>query len=303
MIVANLIVSDKDEPFLPCALASIEDVADYLVINENSGNEGNPNLEVIEKCALSRQSKIRLVRTTFNGFGNARNICLKETSELASTKGWSNVFILNIDSDEVHTTCLSEIKNALLPKVPDGVDCLDGYYYQFVMSYDYLYSIERRHNMLFRLQEGLFWEGEVHEKLQGCAGDKIPIPYLYFHYGYMREIPTLREKLIMYEKMCRNEKNVRLLEEEKHDTFLDWQARFFFPFRRSHPECMGELIKRERMRRAGDFERMEAVMRREHKNLMKMLASRKRELVFYALQSLRKAQMMVRECLWTRSGK
>lgn len=298
MIIANMIISDRDEPYLPWVLLSIEEIADFLIVNDNSGKKGNPNLEIIKQSSFYKKSKVHIVRTVFNGFGEARTICLNETARLGELYGWTGEWILNMDSDEVHLPYLQRIKRFVLPKVPKSVGYLEGYYFQMVMSYDYVYSIERRHNMLFRFIKGMRWEGEVHEQLKGGKGKRVPLPYIYFHYGYVRDVTVLREKLTWYEQLAGNIKNVRLLDERK-DSFLDWQAKSLFPLTIPHPECIRGFIRQEKVRRGQDFRRMEDLMRIEQRNIFRKLAAIKRQFLFEALHTVRKGEMFARELIWS----
>jgi hypothetical protein len=176
-IVAHVIVGPRQEPYLAAMLDAIADVASLAIINDNSGVTPGPNDVTLHASALASSGRLRVVRTTFSGFADARNACIESTpTEYAA--GWA----LFVDADEIHGGELARIA-ALLPGLPRSVDAVDGYSRHFVGSFGWWLSLERR-LCFFRLASGRRWSGRIHERLEPI-GPRVALPAIWAHYGHV----------------------------------------------------------------------------------------------------------------------
>jgi len=176
-IVANIIVGARPEPYLPAVLDSIAGVCSHAVVNENSGSIPGPNDEILSRCALAADGRVTVVRTSFSGFDAARNACIDHTPP-ALRGGW----MLFVDADEVHGAELARMA-ALLSRLPDDVDAVDGYSRHFVGSFSWWTSVERR-LCFFRDRKDRRWSGRVHERLEPL-GRRAVLPCVWAHYGHV----------------------------------------------------------------------------------------------------------------------
>jgi glycosyltransferase involved in cell wall biosynthesis len=167
-------------------LESIADAANLLVVNDNSSGE-SPHEAVLAASRFGMEGRLIVDRTPFDGFGAARNVCLRLHAQRAAGD-----WVMFVDADEVLGPQVGTIA-ARLPLVPPGYDFVDGYTWHFFASFDYYTSIERR-MMFFRYRAGLKWEGAVHERLTGLSGKRLALPYLYGHYGHTLEPRRHAEK-------------------------------------------------------------------------------------------------------------
>ena len=188
---AHLIVGAREEPFLPALLASIEPFANALVVNENSGVDGSPNLDVLLSSAWARRGTLYLDRAPFVDFATARNRCLALHRE-RQLGPWAAF----VDADEVHTPTATRIA-AKLDRLAGDVDYVDGYTHHFLQSVDWYTSIERR-MAFFRIRPETMWTGAVHETILGNNGKRFALPYLYAHYGYVLPVRRAAEKARQY---------------------------------------------------------------------------------------------------------
>ena len=176
-IVAHLIIGARREPYLPAVLESIADVCTRAIVNDNSGSIPGPNDDFLQESRLGSAGRIAVLRTTFSGFDAARNACID-----AMHADLSGAWALFVDADEVHGAELREMA-ALLPKLPDDVDAVDGYSRHFVGSFDWWLSVERR-LCFFRNDPARRWHGRVHERLEPI-GRRAVLPCIWAHYGHV----------------------------------------------------------------------------------------------------------------------
>jgi hypothetical protein len=199
-IVANVIIGSRPEPFFSACLESVEQGIDFLVLNDNSGDPSNPNLNVFYESKLYREGRALLLQTKLSelsGFDEARNLCLKATAEKFSNR---NLWILYLDSDEVHSNHFERLTRRFLAQLSPRVGVVDGYFYQFIQSFKYYSSIDRRHNLLFRYNPQLRWEKPIHSELKGIQGIRVPTGYLYFHYGYVYSPENVLRRWRLYKE-------------------------------------------------------------------------------------------------------
>jgi hypothetical protein len=175
-VAAHLILGPREEPFLEALLASIEPVAQTLIVNDNGGGAADPR-GALTSSAFARNGRLIVDRTPFSGFAEARNACLR-----AHARECAAAWVAFVDADEVHGEAAARVA-ANLARVPAGIGFVDGYTWHFFQSFDYYTSIERR-MAFFRFDRSARWSGAVHERLEGVPGRRIALPYVYGHYGH-----------------------------------------------------------------------------------------------------------------------
>ncbi len=176
-VAAHLIVGAPDEPFLPALLQSLDGAADCLIVNDNAPGP-SPHAQVLAESVFAQRGALFVDRTPFADFSSARNICLRLHAEHGAGD-----WVAFVDADECHGDAVRAIA-ANLESVPDVYGFVDGYTWHFFQSPHLYTSIERR-MAFFRYTPGARWEGRVHEQLRGVPGARLPLPYVYGHYGHV----------------------------------------------------------------------------------------------------------------------
>lgn len=176
-IAAHLIVGAPSEPFLPALLASLEGAADSLIVNDNAPDP-SPHAAALAASSFARHDALTVDRTPFTDFSSARNICLR--IHAAQDAG---EWVAFVDADECHGDTVRTIASHL-ESVPSAYGFVDGYTWHFFQSPRLYTSIERRMTF-FRFAPNVRWEGRVHERLCGVPGARLPLPYVYGHYGHV----------------------------------------------------------------------------------------------------------------------
>lgn len=195
-VVAILLVGSRPEPYLPAVLDGLVGGVDRLVVNDNSGLARSSNRDVIESSRLHNEGRVTIVEAPFEGFSRARNNCLDVIR--ADRSGDPPTWVLMVDADEVHGPRLATLTSRILPTLVASVGGVDGYVVQFMQTLDFFISIDRRHNLLFKLDSSVRYERDVHERLLGVNGRRLCLPYTYFHYGYVRPNQQILEKWVQY---------------------------------------------------------------------------------------------------------
>ena len=193
-ITAVMLMGAKREPFLGACLASIRDAVDHLIVNDNSGLAEHPNLSIMQESELYRSGRVTIVPSAFLGFGPCRDLCLDEMRKTDEPGRW----IIFVDCDEVHIPSIRQVTQGLLPKLPERIGIVEGYFQQIFQSPDCIQTLDHRHNLMFRFRPEIHWVGQVHEKLEGLTGRRLVIPYRYFHYGYLEPPKVVAEKWRFY---------------------------------------------------------------------------------------------------------
>lgn len=243
-LAANVIVGDRYEPFLPYCLKSVEKALDVIIINDNSNNPQNPNLVNIKESALYKEGRLYLLFSDFKklgGFHGARNLCLNKTEELIQegTLSRENLWILYLDCDEVHPpTFYSFVKN-YVEKAPEHIGIIDGYMYQFILTFRYYTTLERRHNLFFRYHPKIRWERPVHETLINLQGERAASGYSYFHYGYLLPQEDLMNRWKLYEEYGGLDFDLKKVKENK---MLQEKSPLCIPFKGEHPSFLKDFI-------------------------------------------------------------
>jgi hypothetical protein len=186
-VAAHLIVGPQPEPFLPALLASLEGVADRLLVNDNSGEPDGANARALAASSFARRGALVMDRAPFVDFADARNRVL-DLHRAHDAGAWAAF----VDADEVHRPLARTVARKLAT-LPPGIASVDGYTRHYIQSPDWYMSIERRMSF-FRVTPDLRWQGAVHEKLMGMSGKALAIPYLYDHYGWVMPFGRLAAK-------------------------------------------------------------------------------------------------------------
>jgi hypothetical protein len=190
---AHIILGSKEEPFLPSLLVSLNGVVDTIIVNDNAAGD-SPHTATLNASVFARRGALVVDRTPFADFATARNVCLRLHRERDAGE-WA----MFVDADEVHASAVVRVaKN--LAAVSADVDFLDGYTWHFFQSPDLYTAIERR-LMFFRVVPGARWEGRVHEQLLGIPGKRLPLPYVYGHYGHILSPRRHAEKGRLYSSL------------------------------------------------------------------------------------------------------
>lgn len=185
-IAAHLIVGPREEPFLGALLASLDDVADVLVVNDN-GPDPSPHAAVFAQSGFARRNALIVDRTPFTTFSDARNVCMRVHAERVGAP-----WIAFVDADEVHGERVKTIARHL-HLVPPDIGTVDAYTWHFFGSFDWYTSIERR-MMFYRFLDDVRWVNPVHEQLVGLPPKRLVLPYVYAHYGHTLDVRRHAEK-------------------------------------------------------------------------------------------------------------
>lgn len=241
-----MIVGGRTEPFLSACLESIADAVDLLVVNDNGRSPANRR--VLESSRLCSDGRLTIIDSEFRGFSYCRNLCLDHLRDRVPSGSWT----LYVDSDEVHPGGLSALTHRVLPNLAASVGIADGYFYNFFQSPNYYISLDRRHNMLFRLHENTRWEGDVHERLVGTQGSRIALPYRYFHYGYVCPAADIAGKWKQYGELGDAVSGDQALHV---DAIPRGVARRVLRYRGSHPAAV-EVLLHDDAEWVTEFERL-----------------------------------------------
>lgn len=235
-VVALLLVGARPEPYLAALLASLNGAIDRLVVNDNSGLPGGLNRRVIETSQLFHEGRVDIVEAPFEGFARARNLCLDAIR--AADNPDPLTWVLMVDADEVHGPLLANLTRRVLPSLAPAVSAVDGYVVQFMQTNDFFISLDRRHNLLYKLNPDLHYEREVHERLKGISGRDICLPYTYYHYGYVRPNQQILEKWVQYNRLGDTTYDAQSFPDQASPSmFLD-QAPICMPFRWRQPPAL-----------------------------------------------------------------
>ncbi len=217
-------------------LASIADVVDFLVVNDNSGLERSENVAALEASAFARDGRLRIVRNPFAGFAKMRNDAFAPLLALPRPPQW----LMFIDADEVHGEQIVSIARTILPRLGPEVAQLDGYTYHFYGTYRWITDVARR-MMFYRFSPELHWVNDVHEKLAGLRGSAVVLPYVYHHYGNVQLPSRYAEKNLVYYEFGNATPRPPDPGSATYDVFLA-KAEALRPFRGTHPRAAQRVL-------------------------------------------------------------
>jgi len=260
MIISSMILGGKDEIFLKPSLDSVDDACDLIIINDNSYVTNENNLKYIKSSIPYKNNKIVIIKNLFDGFDNARNQIL----DYIKKKKYNNSWIIKLDADEVHGKNLSIITRNIIPALPDDYSVVDVYFYQFLQSFSYLRSIDRRHNFLVRFNKDMLWRGRVHEKIENVIGRTLILPYIFYHYGCNFAPSEILNKWKLYKSL--GDSNQPDLDEYNNDDFILSELNSCFSFNGRHPAHMKDVINEIIKNRGNEIMRYESIISEINKN-------------------------------------
>jgi hypothetical protein len=233
-VVALLLFGARPEPYLEAVLEGLSGAVDLVVANDNGGDREGANRRVLEACRLHREGRVVIIEAPFEGFARARNLCLDHVRRHGPADPW----ILMVDADEVHGPGLRRLTRKVLPAAASSVGVVDTYVLQFMQTFEYYISLDRRHNLLYRLTEETRYEREVHERLLGLRGRRVCVPYTYHHYGYVRPNVQIVDKWRLYQRLGDpSYVNDSFPEQPSGAMFVD-QAPRCIPYLGQHPPAL-----------------------------------------------------------------
>lgn len=228
-----MLLGGRREPFLAACLASLEGAVDLLVVDLNGSCPENER--DLERSALQVSGRLRVEARPFTNFAEARNHAL---GMLPPGEGW----VLKVDADEVHDPeGLALLTRGILPVLPDSVGILDAWQLQFMQSFRYVDGLERRHDWFLRRTPELAWSGGVHEQVLGVRGRRLAAPYIYGHYGYVREPGEVLAKWKHYARLGDRSYDPEELDRAVAEGYLDEQASRCLRHRGWHPEALASV--------------------------------------------------------------
>ncbi|MFH0800867.1 MAG: glycosyltransferase [bacterium] len=262
MVIAVVIMSDREEPFLPACLESVADAVDLVAINDNGSAEENPNMEAVISSRLYRAKKVRVIKSPFRGFGPARNKCLELVFDLRPKTPW----VLMLDCDEVHTWGLTALTRGILPRLSAKTGIVDVYARQFMRTFDYYTAVDIRRNFLFRLQPETRWEGAVREELVGAEGKRIRLPYTFFHYGGAMHPRAVFDNLKTFARYGDPALRMEDLERLDPERFLDGESGRVLNFKGTHPPLAEAVIRLLTQEREEDLRLFDSLVQKARKD-------------------------------------
>lgn len=183
-VAAHLIVGAREEPFLPALLESLVGVVERVLVNDNSGEARSSNLDVLLASPFARAGMLEVDTTPWHDFATARNAVLALHARI-DAGAWAAF----VDADDVHRPMARTIASRL-SILPARIAVVDAYTRHHLQSFRWYTSIERR-MAFFRFSPDLHWSGTVHERLDGIEGERLALPYVYDHYGWV--LPAARQ--------------------------------------------------------------------------------------------------------------
>lgn len=231
----------RPEPYLPAVLTSIEAAVDILVVNDNGGDPRSVNRRVLEDSEMHRRGQVRIVEAPFEGFSRARNLCLEYIRREGVQEPGAHTWLLMVDCDEVHRRDLPKLTRVVLPSLPQNVGVVDGYFVQFMQSFNYFISLDRRHNLLVRMNDDVRWIHDVHEQVKGLEGRRVCLPYVYFHYGYVMSNRQILEKWQLYQQLGDPSYTPEELQTVETSRMFEHEISRCIPFTWRHPHALRVL--------------------------------------------------------------
>lgn len=199
MKISAVIITFNEEDRLPDALASLQGVADEIVVVDSFSTDRTPE--------IARQARAVFYQNHFEDYGQQKNIALQKA-------GYD--WILNLDADERLSPELKKAISDLKEKgAPETVAAYAIKRKAFYLGRWILHSgwYPDRKVRLFR-KNGAVWQGRIHEGLK-VSGTVAPLAGDILHYTY-RDISDHVRRLNRYsdfqaEEIVRQKKKCLLL--------------------------------------------------------------------------------------------
>ncbi|GAC1407840.1 MAG: hypothetical protein NVSMB64_15210 [Candidatus Velthaea sp.] len=129
MVAAHLIVGEREEPFLPALLSSLEPFADILLVNDNAESDGGMNARVLAGSTFAARDRLVVDRAPFRNFADARNRVL-DLHRRHAPQAWAAF----VDAYDVHGP-LAVVVARNLAQLPAHVSRVDAYTRHFMQSF------------------------------------------------------------------------------------------------------------------------------------------------------------------------
>jgi glycosyltransferase involved in cell wall biosynthesis len=194
--ISAVIITFNEEDRLPDALASLQGVADEIVVVDSYSTD--------RTAEIARQAGTAFYQNRFNDYGQQKNFALQKANH-----DW----ILNLDADErVSPALKNAIQELKEKKVPGNVAAYAIKRRTFYLGRWIRHSgwYPDKKIRLFR-KAGSVWQGRIHERLQ-VAGNIAPLSGAILHYTYRdigdhvrrlnRYSTFLAEEIVRQKKKC-----------------------------------------------------------------------------------------------------
>lgn len=224
-LALNMILGERPEPYLEYALLSTKWVDEHVVVN--TGNEANPNIEVVKKIIPSAKI-IQFPREVEFSFSAARNLALDNTE---------SYWVLWQDADEVHFNNFEKIFRGMSDWI--HYDGFKFYFYHFLLDVFHFQHIEPR-TIIFK-RDGRRWAGDVHEQVQPLNNVYFE-DYRYHHYGYTKPQNLIYENWKLYWSLNPGER-FKLNEYRNADDIISDRVTVAHSYTGEYPEVIKEYIK------------------------------------------------------------
>jgi glycosyltransferase involved in cell wall biosynthesis len=186
--ISAVIITFNEEDRLPDALASLQGVADEIVVVDSYSTDHTPE--------IAKQAQAIVYQNRFENYGQQKNFALQKA-------GYD--WILNLDADE---RVSPELKKAIMElkekKPPENVAAFaikrKTFYLGRWIHHSGWYPDKKIR--LFR-KSGSVWQGRIHERLQ-VTGDVVPLPGAFLHFTY-RDISDHVRRLNHYSNFLAEE--------------------------------------------------------------------------------------------------
>lgn len=196
MKISAVIITLNEEDRLPDALASLEGVADEIVVVDSYSTDRTPE--------IAKQARAAFYQNRFEDYGQQKNYAMQKAGH-----DW----IINLDADERVSPQLKKTIMELKEKQPpENVAAFAMKRKAFYLGRWIRHSGWYPDNKvrLFR-KAGSVWQGRIHERLQ-VTGDVVPLSGAILHFTY-RDISDhvrrlnrysnfLAEEIIRQKKKC-----------------------------------------------------------------------------------------------------
>jgi glycosyltransferase involved in cell wall biosynthesis len=188
MKISAVIITFNEEDRLPDALASLQDVADEIVVVDSYSTDRTPE--------IASQAKAIFHQHRFEDYGRQKNFAMQKAG---------HEWILNLDADERVSV---ELEKAIIELKENGPPANTAAYAirrkTFYLGRWIHYSgwYPDRKVRLFR-KNGSIWQGRIHERLV-VNGAIAPLPGDILHYTY-RDISDHIRRLNRYSSLLAEE--------------------------------------------------------------------------------------------------
>lgn len=226
-VALNMIIGQRHEQYLEYALRSTEWLDEHVIVN--TGDEDNPNMEVVKK--IIPQAKILKYEGDFD-FASARNFALDNTE---------SPWILWQDADEVH---FDRFKGLVREYAGHSYDGIRFGFFHFILDMYHFQSIDLRTNMFKK--KGVRWEGSVHEQVVGLK-DVHNNEYRYHHYGYTKPQSEIYENWKLYWSLNPGEE-WKVKEKRNPDDIISDRVTVAHPYMGEYPEVIKAHVSKQKMK-------------------------------------------------------